>query len=125
MAVPRLQLVLRSYDLPALNAFLRMLPGQGRRGLVRLPTEKKRFVVNRSPHVNGKSKDVFERRTHKVLVPIEAPNATTLRWIAALRDSGTYANVTMKMTVMTGGGGGSTAAAPAQVEAQEVKQIEE
>lgn len=47
-------------------------------GPIPLPTKIKRFTVNRSPHVNSKSKEQFEMRTHKRLIDIEDPNSKTI-----------------------------------------------
>ncbi|KAG5179920.1 hypothetical protein JKP88DRAFT_200752, partial [Tribonema minus] len=107
----RLNLVIRSYDVTALNTFLRMLPtGQGGKGMVRLPKKIKRWTVNRSPHVHSKSKETFERITHRVLIPIREPNIVTLRWITAIRDAGIHANVAFKLEVVGGGDPASDAA---------------
>jgi len=40
------------------------------RGPVPLPTEIERFTVNRSPHVDKKSREQFELKTHKRLIDI-------------------------------------------------------
>jgi small subunit ribosomal protein S10 len=47
-------------------------------GPVPLPTRKERFVVNRSPHVDKKSRDQFELRTHKRLLDILEPTQQTI-----------------------------------------------
>lgn len=47
-------------------------------GPVPLPTRIERFTVNRSPHVNKKSMDQFEVRTHKRLIDILEPTAATV-----------------------------------------------
>ncbi|MEM7714524.1 MAG: 30S ribosomal protein S10 [Cyanobacteria bacterium P01_A01_bin.68] len=39
-------------------------------GPVPIPTNKMKFTVNRSPHVDKKSRDQFEIRTHKRLLII-------------------------------------------------------
>ena len=39
-------------------------------GPIPMPTKIERFSVNRSPHVNKKSMDQFELRTHKRLIDI-------------------------------------------------------
>ena len=44
-------------------------------GPVPLPTDISRLTVNRSPHVDKKSMDQFEIRTHKRLIEIMEPNA--------------------------------------------------
>ena len=40
------------------------------RGPIPLPTGIERFTVNRSPHIDKKSREQFEIRTHKRLVDI-------------------------------------------------------
>ena len=39
-----------------------------------LPTHIKKYTVLRSPHVNKKSREQFEMRTHKRLIDIYAPS---------------------------------------------------
>jgi len=43
-----------------------------------LPTRIERFTVNRSPHVDEKSWDEFEIRTHKRLLDILEPTQQTI-----------------------------------------------
>ncbi|NKB25140.1 MAG: 30S ribosomal protein S10 [Kiritimatiellae bacterium] len=43
-----------------------------------LPTRIERYSVNRSPHVNKKSMEQFEMRTHKRLLDIIEPTARTV-----------------------------------------------
>ena len=54
--------------------------GSGARvvGPTPLPTRKERYTVNRSPHVDKKSMDQFEIRTHKRLLDIVEPTAKTV-----------------------------------------------
>ena len=47
-------------------------------GPVPLPTDIERLTANRSPHVDKKSMDQFEIRTHKRLIEIMEPNAQTV-----------------------------------------------
>lgn len=47
-------------------------------GPVPLPVKIQRFSVNRSPHVNKKSMEQFELRTHKRLIDIVNPTAKTV-----------------------------------------------
>jgi small subunit ribosomal protein S10 len=47
-------------------------------GPIPLPTRIERFSVNRSPHVNKKSMEQFEIRTHKRLLDIIDPTAKTV-----------------------------------------------
>ncbi|MDX8414583.1 30S ribosomal protein S10 [Intestinicryptomonas porci] len=47
-------------------------------GPVPLPTRIERFTVNRSVHVNKKSMEQFELRTHKRLIDIIEPTVNTV-----------------------------------------------
>ncbi|MDG2124370.1 MAG: 30S ribosomal protein S10 [Verrucomicrobiales bacterium] len=47
-------------------------------GPVPLPTRIEKFSVNRSPHVDKKSAEQFEIRTHKRLLDIVDPTARTV-----------------------------------------------
>jgi len=47
-------------------------------GPIPLPTEINRYTVLRSPHVNKKSREQFEMRTHKRLVDIVEPTQQTV-----------------------------------------------
>ena len=48
------------------------------RGPIPLPTGIERFTVNRSPHVDKKSREQFEIRTHKRLLDIIEPTPQTV-----------------------------------------------
>ena len=48
------------------------------RGPIPLPTKIERFTVNRSPHVDKKSRDQFEIRTHKRIMDIIEPTDKTV-----------------------------------------------
>ena len=47
-------------------------------GPIPLPTRIEKFSVNRSPHVNKKSAEQFEIRTHKRLLDIVEPTSRTV-----------------------------------------------
>jgi small subunit ribosomal protein S10 len=47
-------------------------------GPIPLPTVKNKFTVLRSPHVDKKSREQFEMRTHKRLVDILEPTQDTV-----------------------------------------------
>ena len=47
-------------------------------GPIPLPTEISRFTVLRSPHVDKKSREQFEIRTHKRLIDIIEPSQHTI-----------------------------------------------
>ena len=52
--------------------------GASVRGPIPLPTKFERYTVNRSPHVNQKSREQFEIRTHKRLLDIVDPTPQTV-----------------------------------------------
>ena len=47
-------------------------------GPIPMPTRIERYAVNRSPHVDKKSMDQFELRTHKRLIDIMEPTVQTV-----------------------------------------------
>jgi small subunit ribosomal protein S10 len=47
-------------------------------GPIPLPTIKNKYCVLRSPHSDKKSREQFEIRTHKRLIDILEPNASTI-----------------------------------------------
>ncbi len=47
-------------------------------GPIPLPTRRERFTMTRSPHVDKKSQETFEQRTHKRLIDILAPTPNTI-----------------------------------------------
>ncbi len=48
------------------------------RGPIPLPTRIERFTVNRAPHVDKKSREQFEIRTHKRVLDILDPTPETV-----------------------------------------------
>jgi small subunit ribosomal protein S10 len=52
--------------------------GARARGPIPLPTRIERYTVLRSPHVNKKSREQFEMRTHKRIIDIYEPNVRTI-----------------------------------------------
>lgn len=54
------------------------------RGPVPLPRRIRRFTVNRSPHIDKKSREQFEIRTHKRLIDIMDPTPQTLDALSKL-----------------------------------------
>lgn len=47
-------------------------------GPVPLPTQKKIYTINRSPHVNNNSKEQFQMCTYKRLIDILSSNSKTI-----------------------------------------------
>ena len=65
-------------------------------GPVPLPTRVERYTVLRSPHVNKKSREQFEIRTHKRLIDIVDPTIPT---VDALNNLKIPAGVEIKIKV--------------------------
>ena len=53
-------------------------------GPIPLPTRIERYTVLRSPHIDRKSREQFEIRTHKRLIDVLDPNPRTLESLAKL-----------------------------------------
>ncbi len=54
------------------------------KGPIPLPTEKQIYTILRSPHVNKKSREQFEMRTHKRLVDVVNPNKKAIEALTRL-----------------------------------------
>lgn len=67
------------------------------RGPVPLPRRIEKFTVNRSPHVNKKSREQFEVRTHKRLIDIVDATPQTVDALGKLDLS---AGVDVEITVL-------------------------
>ena len=63
-------------------------------GPVPLPTRIERYTVLRSPHIDKKSREQFEIRTHKRLIDISEPSGKTMD---ALRKINMPAGVNLHM----------------------------
>jgi small subunit ribosomal protein S10 len=53
-------------------------------GPIPLPTDKEVFTVLKSPHVNKKSREQFQLRTHKRLIDIYTPTQKTVDALSKL-----------------------------------------
>ena len=54
------------------------------KGPIPLPTKKEVFTVLRSPHIDKKSREQFETRTHKRLIDILEPTPQTIEALMKL-----------------------------------------
>jgi len=54
------------------------------RGPIPLPTKKEVFTVLRSPHIDKKSREQFETRTHKRMIDIEETKPQTIEALMKL-----------------------------------------
>jgi len=63
-------------------------------GPVPLPTRVERYTVLRSPHIDKKSREQFEIRTHKRLVDISDPTTKTIEALQKLNmPAGVYIKI--------------------------------
>ena len=75
---------LKAFDHRALDMSAKEIVNTAKRtgaevkGPIPLPTRIERFTVNRSPHIDKKSREQFEIRTHKRLIDILDPTAQTV-----------------------------------------------
>ncbi len=90
MAKKSIRIKLKSYDHSLLDVSVGNIinaahrTGASVRGPIPLPTHKEIFCVLRSPHVDKKSREHFEIRTHKRLLDISDASAKTMDALAAL-----------------------------------------
>lgn len=84
MKEPRLRIKLRAYDYKLLDNSVGEIVNTAKEtgarvaGPIPLPTEINKFTVLRGPHVNKKSREQFEMRTHKRLIDIVDPTQQTV-----------------------------------------------
>ena len=84
MAGERIRVCLKAYDHRLLDQSVREIVDTAKRtgarvaGPVPLPTRIQKFCVLRSPHIDKKSREQFEIRTHKLLVDIIEPTQQTV-----------------------------------------------
>lgn len=80
----KIRIRMESYDHQALDSSARDIVDHAKRTNVRvsgpipLPTRIERYTVLRSPHIDKKSREQFEIRTHKRIIDIYDPNARTV-----------------------------------------------
>lgn len=86
MKVPnqRIRIKLKAYDYRILDKSVIEIVDTAKRtgarvaGPIPLPTVKNRWTVLRSPHVDKKSREQFEIRTHKRIIDILEPTPQTV-----------------------------------------------
>lgn len=83
-AVQRIRIRLKAYDHKLIDQSVRDIIDTVRTtgarivGPVPIPTKITRYTVLRGPHIDKKSREQFEVRTHKRLIDIVEPTAQTL-----------------------------------------------
>ena len=86
----RLRIKLRSYDCKMLDDSLKKIVETARRtgavitGPMLLPTNVKKYTINRSVHTDKKSREQFEMRVHIRLVDICEPSGNTVEELMKL-----------------------------------------
>jgi small subunit ribosomal protein S10 len=84
MAGQRIRIRLKAYDYRVLDTSTGEIVETAKRtgaqvaGPIPLPTMKNKYCVLRSPHVDKKSREAFEIRTHKRLIDILEPTQQTV-----------------------------------------------
>lgn len=58
--------------------------GSGYFGPIPLPTEKRKYTINRSTFVHKDARDQYEMRIHKRMIDIIEPNAQTIQSLSSL-----------------------------------------
>ena len=99
----KIRIRLKAYDHAVLDHSTREIVNTAKRtgaqvrGPVPLPRSINKFTVNRSPHVNKKSREQFEIRTHRRLIDIVEPTPQT---VDALGKLDLAAGVNVEITVL-------------------------
>jgi small subunit ribosomal protein S10 len=89
-SVPQLRIRVRAYEHKILDASLRQIMDTAARydaeihGPVPLPTEIKKYTVNRSSFIDKNSREQFEMRVHKRLIDIINPNPKVIEALTNL-----------------------------------------
>jgi small subunit ribosomal protein S10 len=84
MADSKIRIKLKAYDYKLLDNAVRDIVNTAKRtgasivGPVFLPTRIEKYTVTRSPHVDKRSREQFEIRTHKRLIDIYEHNPQTI-----------------------------------------------
>lgn len=87
---PKIRIKLKAYDYRVLDQSVKEIVDTARKtgariaGPVPLPTKISRYTVLRSPHVDKKSREQFEIRTHKRLIDIYDPTPDTVNALMSL-----------------------------------------
>ncbi len=84
MAGQKIRIVLKAFDHRVLDQSAAQIVETAERtganisGPVPLPTSIRRFCVIRSPHIDKRSREHFELRTHKRLIDVHEPTSKTI-----------------------------------------------
>jgi small subunit ribosomal protein S10 len=84
MTKDRIRIRLRAFDVELIDQSAKAIvqtvvkAGSKVSGPIPLPTKINKYTVLRSPHVNKKSREQFEMRTHKRLIDIVKPTSAVM-----------------------------------------------
>lgn len=87
---PRIRIKIRAYDHKIIDESSKTIveaakrSGANVRGPVPLPTERRRYTVNRSPFIDKDARDQYEMRIHKRLLDIVDPTPKTIEVLTSL-----------------------------------------
>lgn len=87
----RIRIKLKGYDSKVVDSAVEQIIQSAMRtgakvvGPVLLPTRIRRWTVLKSPHIDARSKEAFEMRTHKRLLDIVEPTAKTVEALTKLQ----------------------------------------
>jgi small subunit ribosomal protein S10 len=105
MQSQKIRIRLRAFDHKLLDQSTKEIVDTARRtgarvaGPIPLPTRVNRYTVLRSPHVDKKSREQFEVRTHKRLLDILEPTQQTIDQLMKL-DLSAGVDVEIKLSVL-------------------------
>jgi small subunit ribosomal protein S10 len=83
MKIPKIRIRVQAYDHTVLDQSVAEIINTAKKtgtkvsGPIPLPTDIERYTVLRSPHVDKKSREQFEIRTHKRLIELLEPTPQT------------------------------------------------
>ena len=103
--IQKLRIRVRAYEYKVLDLSVRQIIDTALRydakvlGPIPLPTRINRYTVLRSPHVDKKSREQFEIRTHKRMLDILEPTQQTVDQLMKL-DLSAGVDVEIKLSVM-------------------------
>ncbi|MBI4434392.1 30S ribosomal protein S10 [Candidatus Uhrbacteria bacterium] len=86
----RIRIKIRAYDHKIIDESSKTIveaakrSGANVRGPVPLPTERRRYTVNRSPFIDKDARDQYEMRIHKRLLDIVDPTPKTIEVLTSL-----------------------------------------
>jgi small subunit ribosomal protein S10 len=84
MAREKIRIKVQSYDHELVDAAVRKIVDTAMAsraqvsGPIPLPTERRLYAVLRSPHVDKRSMEHFERKVHRRLIDIKEPTTATI-----------------------------------------------